>query len=141
MKTKTVVMALSFLVALLVTIACRDASSSADDKVIKSTKSGDMTITLSSSSGELKKGENELTLTFSDASGKTIDVGAASLNFHMPAMGAMAEMNNRATLTTTDTPGRYRAQVNIEMAGAWEAQIKYQGAHGTGQVSMSTQAK
>jgi hypothetical protein len=59
----------------------------------------------------------------------------------MAAMGTMAEMNDKATLTTTDTPGKYRAQVNIEMAGTWEAQVKYQGAHGSGSVSMSVQAK
>lgn len=140
MKLKIVV-ALVFLVAVSLVAACRGAGSSRGDKVIKSTKSGDMTIGLSSATGELKNGENELMVTFADASGKPIDVGAASLNFHMASMGTMAEMNDKATLTTTDTPGRYRAQVNIEMAGTWEAQVKYQGAHGTGQVSMSVQAK
>jgi len=27
------------------------------------------------------------------------------------------------------------------MAGTWEAQVKYQGAHGTGQATMNVQAK
>lgn len=140
MKLKIVV-ALVFLAAVSLVAACRGAGPSGGDKVIKSTKSGDMTIGLSSATGELKNGENDLMITFADASGKPADVGAASLNFHMAAMGSMAEMNDKATLTTTDTPGKYRAQVNIEMAGTWEAQVKYQGAHGTGQVSMSVQAK
>ncbi len=141
MTTKSVVVSLGFLGALLFAVACRDAGLSGADKAIKSAKSGEMTITLSSATGDLKKGENELMVTFADASGKTIDVGAASLNFHMPAMGSMAEMNDRATLTTTDTPGKYRAHANIQMPGTWEAQIKYQGAHGTGQSSMTVQAK
>ena len=141
MRTKTVVVTLVFLIAISFAAACRSADLSGGEKVIKSTKSGDLTVTLSSSNGELKNGENELMVTFNDASGKPVDVGAASLNFHMAAMGSMAEMNDRATLTTTDTPGKYRAQVNIEMAGTWEAQVKYQGAHGTGQVSMTVQAK
>lgn len=141
MKPKTIVVALAFLSALLFAAACRDTSSSGGDKVIKSAKSGDLTVTLSSATGQLKNGENELMVTFTDASGKLVDVGAASLNFHMAAMGSMAEMNDRATLTTTDTPGKFRAHVNIEMAGTWEAQVKYQGAHGAGQVSMSVQAK
>lgn len=140
MKLKIVV-ALLFLAAVSLVAACRSAGTSGSDKVIKSTKSGDMTIGLSSATGELKNGENDLMITFADASGKPVDVGAASLNFHMAAMGSMAEMNDKATLTTTDTPGKYRAQVKIEMAGTWEAQVKYQGAHGTGQVSMSVQAK
>jgi YtkA-like len=141
MKTKTTVITLIFFIALLFVAACRDTSSSGSDKVIKSTKSGEMTISLSSATGELQKGENELMVTFNDASGKPVDVGAASLNFHMAAMGSMAEMNDRATLTTTETPGKYHAHVNIEMTGTWQAQVKFQGAHGTGQVSMSVQAR
>jgi hypothetical protein len=140
MKLKIVVV-LVFFTAVSFVAACRGAGSSGGGKTIKSAKSGDMTIALSSATGELKSGENDLLITFADASGKPVDVGAASLNIHMAAMGTMAEMNDKATLTTTDTPGKYRAQVNIEMAGTWEAQVKYQGAHGSGQVSMSVQAK
>ncbi len=140
MKLK-IVAALVFLAAVSLAAACQRAAPSGGDKVIKSAKSGDMTVALSSSTGELKSGENELTVTFTDASGKPVDVGAASLNFHMAAMGSMAEMNNRVTLTGAGTPGKYRAQVNIGMAGEWEAQVKYQGAHGSGQVSMPVQAK
>jgi len=114
---------------------------SGGEKVIKSAKAGEMTVAISSATGELKNGENDLMVTFADASGNPVDVGAASLNFHMAAMGAMAEMNDKATLTTTETPGKYRAQVNIEMAGTWEAQVKYQGSHGSGQTTMTVQAK
>ncbi len=140
MKPKVVV-ALVLLAAVSFIVACRGAGPSEGGKIIKSTKSGDLTVALSSSTGELNNGENDLMITFTDPSGKPIEVGAASLNFHMAAMGTMAEMNDKATLTTTGAPGKYRAQVNIEMAGTWEAQVKYQGAHGVGQVSMSVQAK
>jgi YtkA-like len=140
MKVK-IVITLVFLAAVSLVAACRGTTSSGGDKVIKSAKSGDMTVTLSSPTGELKSGENELRLAFTDASGKPVDVGAASLNFHMAAMGTMAEMNDKATLTTTETPGKYRARVNVEVAGTWEAQVKYQGQHGTGQVGITVQAK
>jgi len=140
MKPK-IVAALAFLAAVTLAAACQGAAPSGGDKVIKSAKSGDVTVVLSSPTGELKSGENELTGTFTDASGKPVDVGDASLNFHMAAMGSMAEMNSPATLTATGTPGKYRAQVNIGMAGEWEAQVKYQGARGSGQVSMPVQAK
>jgi hypothetical protein len=125
----------------LLAAACVNSVSIGTEKPIKSTRSGDLTITLSSGSGELRNGENDLMLTFTKSSGETVDVGAASLNFNMPAMGSMVEMNDSATLTTTGTPGKYRARVNIQMAGTWEAQIKYQGAHGTGQANMTVQAK
>lgn len=131
----------ALLIATLVfALACRPGTAGGE-QVIQSTKSGDLTITLVSPVGQLKSGDNDLLVSFTDAAGKPVEVGAASLNFHMAAMGPMAEMNDRATLTTTDTPGKYRARVKIEMAGTWEAQIAYQGAHGTGKVSMNVQAK
>jgi hypothetical protein len=127
----------------LISLACGGgkAGSSGNGKVIKSANAGDMTFTLSSNTGQLKSGENDLTLSFAEASGKTVDVGAASLKFHMPGMGSMAEMNDQASLTTTDTPGRYHAKVNIEMAGTWEAMVSYQGPKGTGQATMSVNAQ
>ena len=117
--------------------ACGPSGSSGGEKMIKSTTSGDTTVALSSASGELKSGENDLTLSFTDAAGKPVNVTAASLKFHMPAMGAMAEMNDMATLTTTDTNGKFRVRVNIEVSGSWEAMISFQGPHGTEQVTMS----
>ena len=130
------------LAAVLTLTACGGgAGTSSSDVAIKSAQAGNLTITLSSPTGQLKKGPNDLTLSFADASGRTVDVGAASLKFHMPAMGSMAEMNDIATLTTTNAPGRYRAKVDIEVEGTWEANISYQGPQGTGQTSMNVQAK
>ncbi len=131
----------SFLFIALLAAACKTDPSSAGDKIIKSTKSGDMTVAIASATGDLKVGDNDLMLSFTDASGNLVDVGAASLTFHMPAMGAMAEMNDKAELTTSDTPGKYRAQVKIEMTGTWEARIAYQGSRGQGQATMNVQAK
>lgn len=131
----------SLLLIALIAAACKTDPSSAGDKIIKSAKSGDMTVAIASATGDLKVGDNDLMLSFTDASGNLVDVGAASLTFHMPAMGAMAEMNDKAELTTSDTPGRYRAQVKIEMTGTWEARIAYQGSRGQGQATMNVQAK
>lgn len=134
--TTTLVMSIA-----LFSAACSKSNSSAGDKVIKSTKTGNLTVTLSNSTGELKNGENELFISFADASGKLVDVGAASLNFHMAAMGTMAEMNNKATLMTTETPGKYHAKVDIEMASTWEAVINYEGPQGKGQTVMTVNVK
>lgn len=143
MRNRAIITALIISIAALILAACGGAKpgSSGNEKVIKSTTSSGLTITLSSDSGELKSGDNDLILSFADSSGKTVDVGAASLKFHMPAMGSMAEMNDEATLTTTDTPGKYRAKVNIEVAGTWEAMVNYQGPKGTGQASMTVNAR
>jgi hypothetical protein len=117
-----------FIISISALFTACGPGSNAGEQTIKSTKAGDLTVTLASPNGQLK-------------SGKPVDVGAASLNFHMGAMGTMAEMNDRATLTTTDTPGKYRAQVRLQMGGTWEAQIAYQGSQGTGKASMNVQAK
>lgn len=140
-KTGILIAALFVFVLVLSLTACKGGTTSGSEQTIKSAKSGEMTVTLASAGGQLKNGENELLISFTNAAGQLVDVGAASLNFHMAAMGSMAEMNDRATLTTTDTPGKYRAQVNIEMGGTWEAQIAWQGAHGTGKATMNVQAK
>jgi nitrogen fixation protein FixH len=140
MKTGTTINIITLALAAVIFASCRSSNSSSET-VIKSVKSGELTVTLSSANGDLRNGDNEVLVTFSDASGKTVDAGAVSLNFHMPAMASMAEMNDHATLTTTETPGKYLARVRIEGSGTWEAQIKYQGPHGQGQTSINVHAK
>ena len=105
-------------------------------RVIKTGPAGNnLTVALATSDGVIKNGTIDFTLTFSDSSGKPVDVGAVALNFHMPQMGSMAAMNNAARFTTTETPGVYRGNANIEMAGEWQAQITYDGPRGRGQTS------
>ncbi|HYV04639.1 MAG TPA: FixH family protein [Blastocatellia bacterium] len=126
------------IIAAFITASC---SAPSGEETIKSTRSGDLTIALTSAKGTLKIGDNEFLIRFSDSSGKPVDVGAASLAFQMAAMGTMPEMNSKATLTTTDVPGQYRATAGIEMSGTWEAVVSYEGQHGTGQVRMTVNVK
>lgn len=124
--------------------ACGSTSTSTANagKAIKSGPSGNnMTATLSNSDGVLHKGKQDFTLTFEDASGKPVDVGAVSLNFFMPAMGSMAAMNNPATFTTTNTPGVYSGKADIEMGGEWQAQITYDGPAGKGKATLPVTAQ
>jgi YtkA-like len=108
---------------------------------IKSAPVGNLTVTLANSDGVLRHGAQEFTLTFKDAAGKPVAIGAAALTFHMPGMGTMAAMNNAATLTTTPTPGVYHGKANIEMAGEWQAQVAYEGPAGRGQGSFPVTAQ
>jgi hypothetical protein len=122
--------------------ACGSKTSSADTgKVIKSAPIGNLTVMLSSSSGQIKHGGDEFFIIFTDSSGKPVDVGAAALTFHMPQMASMAAMNDPATLTTTNTPGVYRGKANIETAGEWQTQASYEGPAGKGQTSFSVTAQ
>lgn len=143
---KTLIVSL-VLAAMALASACGSGGTSSSGpatsgKEIKSGSAGNnLTATLSSPDGVLRKGKQTVTLKFTDQSGNPVDVGAASLNFHMPAMGTMAVMNNAATLTTTGTPGIYSGSVNLEMSGEWQAQIAYQGPAGTGKANIPVTAQ
>ncbi len=140
------IIAISFIaLAALMAGACGSGSTSGDTAGGKTVKSGpagnNLTATLSSPDGVLRKGKQNFTLTFTDASNKPVDVGAVALNFHMPAMGTMAVMNNPATFTTTGTPGVYQGTTNLEMGGEWQAQISYEGPAGTGKSNLTITAQ
>ncbi len=123
-------------------VACSSGENATTGQVIKSAPAGNnLNVSLSSADGVLRQGKTEFTLSFTDASGNPVDVGAVALNFHMPQMGTMPAMNNAATFTTTETPGVYRGRANIEMAGEWQAQITYEGPAGTGQTSFQVIAQ
>jgi len=144
---KKSVLAIAFVssVALIIAAACSSKTASnvsiPSGKTIKSVTVGNLTATLSNSTGQLKQGEQEVMLAFTDSSGKPVDVGAVSLNFHMAQMGPMAEMNDAATFTTTGTPGIYRGKINIEVAGEWQGQLAYEGPSGSGKTTFTVTAQ
>lgn len=124
----------------LLAAACGSASSGGDMKKIADKKAGDdLTVALYNPEGKLKNGEQEIVLEFTDGAGNPVEINAAKLNFNMPAMGSMAEMNDPATLNTTDTPGKFKGTVNLQMAGEWIAQIAYEGKK-TGSTTMTMTA-
>jgi nitrogen fixation protein FixH len=144
MKKSVFVLAFASIVALVIVAACGKSGGNngvPSGKTIKSITVGNLTATLSNSTGQLKQGDQEITFAFTDSSGKPVDVGAVSLNFHMPAMGSMAAMNDAVSFTTTGSPGVYRGKVNIEMAGEWQGQLAYEGPAGTGKTSFSVTAR
>ncbi|MBA3356084.1 MAG: FixH family protein [Pyrinomonadaceae bacterium] len=137
---KKFAIALSLIGLLILAVACGSKTTDTG-KVIKSAPAGNnLTVALATSDGVLKHGNTEFMLTFTDSSGKPVDVGAVALTFHMPQMGSMAAMNDAAIFTTTDTPGVYRGKA-IEMAAEWQAQITYDGPKGRGQASFPVTAQ
>ena len=146
MKKSVIVIAIALGVVVVIAAACGSKTgtdgSVPTGKVIKAVPVGNLTATLSNDSGvQFKQGNQELTLSFTDASGKPVDVGAVSLNFHMPQMGSMAAMTDSVTFTTTNTPGVYRGKVNIEGGGEWQAQLAYEGQAGQGKTTFSVTAQ
>lgn len=119
--------------------ACGGAAGDSAKTFAEKKLDGNVTVTLSNSAGKLMNGEQDLVLQFTDGDGKPVEIKAAALNFNMPAMGSMAEMNDAATLTTTDTPGKFTGNVKLQMAGEWQAQISYEGTQ-NGNTTISTTA-
>src|SRR5712692_8882053 len=93
MKKSVIVIGIALGVVLVIAAACGSKTGTGRSvpigKVIKTVTVGNLTATLSNSSGQLKHGDQEVTFAFTDSSGKPVDVGAVSLNFHMDQMGAM----------------------------------------------------
>jgi nitrogen fixation protein FixH len=145
MKKSAIVIAIALGVVVVIVAGCSSKTGSNGSvptgKVIKTAPVGNLTATLSNSTGQLKQGDQEVMLSFTDSSGKPVDVGAVSLNFHIPAMGGMAAMNDAVIFTTTGTSGVYRGKVNIGMAGEWQAQLAYEGPAGTGKTTFSVPAQ
>ena len=145
MKKSVIAIAIALGVVVVIAAACGSKTgtdgSVPTGKVVKAVPVGNLTATLSNSTGQLKKGDQEVTLSFTDASGKPVDVGAVSLNFHMPQMGSMAAMTDSVTFTTTNTPGVYRGKVNIEVSGEWQTQLAYEGPAGKGKTTFSVTAQ
>lgn len=138
---KKLVFVLSLIALTLITAACGSKTTDTG-KVIKTAPAGNnLTVALATSDGVLKHGNSEFILTFSDSAGQPLDVGAVALTFHMPQMGSMAEMNETAAFTTTETPGVYRGKANIEVAGEWQVRITYDGPKGRGQATFPVTAQ
>ena len=130
------------LVTVAVLIAACGSNSSTTGAVIKSASVGNnLTVTLSNTDGVLRNGDNDFIMSFKDASGKTVEVGAVGLNFYMPPMGTMPAMNNAASFTATGTPGVYQGKVKLESAGDWQAQLTYEGTAGKGKTSFALTAQ
>jgi len=140
LKTITV---LSIAIYSVFALACGGSTSPTNaGKPIKSGPAGNnLTVTISNADGVLRKGDQIFTVTFADASGKPVDVGAVALNYFMPAMGSMSAMNAPTTFTTTGTPGVYSGKADIEMAGEWQAQITYEGPAGKGKATLPITAQ
>src|SRR5438067_4319622 len=138
---KSLVLTIILTAALVIIAACTKSTNVSTGRPIAIVAINKLTATLSNATGQLKQGDQEVTLAFTDASGQPVDVGAVSLNFHMPAMGGMAAMNDAVTFTTTSTPGVYSGKVNIGMAGEWQGQLAYEGPAGTGKATFSVTAR
>ena len=94
-------------------------------KTVQQQQVGEYTVTVLSESGTLKNGANDFTLEFrKTADNQLVDVGTVDVAPLME-MAGMGPMMGSATVTPTDTPGRYHATGNLTMAGLWKFTVKF----------------
>jgi hypothetical protein len=128
------------LLALAVTIAagCSQQSSeksatpgqatsptSSNLKQIQQQRSGDYVITLSSDTGSLKQGTNNLILEFRRADQLT-DPGNVEVTPMMEMKGAGPMLANTKAIPS-GTPGQYNVTTDLAMAGPWKFTVKFSG--------------
>ncbi len=99
----------------------------------------DLTVNFIAREGQLRQGNNELLIEFRDRNGQLVDVGNVKfdIDMNMPGM----QMHSSGTIERTNTPGRYRAKIKIDMSGDWTAKFSFDGPHGRGQQTFSITAK
>src|SRR5216683_1684835 len=86
---------------------------SAEQKVIKTQKTKDVVITLTSESGQWSKGKNAFVLEFTSAKDKQpVDIGKVSLDTSM-TMSGMSPMIAGAMLSPDKAPGRYLGTIEF----------------------------
>src|SRR5437762_2456173 len=99
----------------------------------------DLTVNLINREGGLRKGDNEAMIDFRDRSGQLVDVGTVNFKIDMNIAGML--MHGGATIEPTNTAGRYRAKIKIDMSGDWNTKISFDGPLGKGETSFSLTAR
>ena len=107
----------------------------AELKPIKAHKAKDVTVTLSSETGQWTQGKNTFVVDFTRADKKPLDAGKVTLNASMPMPG-MAPMVAGATLEP-DGPGHYRGSINFPDRGDRQVTVTWDGPAGKGSTKFS----
>jgi hypothetical protein len=67
-------------------------------------------------------GQNKMEITIQDATGADVTDATVAVDYGMPAMPGMPAMNYKAKADVNS--GRYMANVNFSMSGAWNINVK-----------------
>ena len=110
-------------------------------KEIQRVRAANLDVLLLSDDGTLKDGKDNITVEFRRASdGALVDVGKVKSFATMP-MAGLPPMMGSVFLTPGDTPGRYSAETDLNMAGGWDLKLEWDGPAGKGNASLHTNAE
>jgi Cu(I)/Ag(I) efflux system membrane protein CusA/SilA len=97
---------------------------------------GELTVSLY---GDLRNGQGEVLVRFTDSNGQPKDVGEVKTDLAMNMPGMV--MNSGGDVTKTATPGVYRAKLQPQMGGDWVVKLSWRGPAGEGQVEIPVNVK
>lgn len=84
-------------------------------------------------------GDNNLTLTIKDSTGKNVIDANVKLEYGMPAMPGMPAVNYKADATLKGN--EYKAKMNFSMAGGWNINIQITQAGKVKKVKLNVDVK
>lgn len=84
-------------------------------------------------------GDNNLSITFKDSSGKNVTDAKVKVEYSMPAMPGMPAMNYKADMTLKGNA--YQAKVNFSMAGSWNMVVQITQAEKVKKVKLNVDVK
>jgi hypothetical protein len=111
-------------------VACSGGDSGL--KEVQRVKSGDLDIVLLSDDGTLNQGKDAFVIEFRRGD-SLVDAGTVTTSANMPMPGMT--MPGSVQVERADVPGRYRANGDFGMAGAWQMKVDWNGPAGQGSVS------
>jgi hypothetical protein len=85
-------------------------------------KVDDYTVKLAIDKNPPIAGDNNMSVTIQDASGKNITDAKVKVGYSMPAMSGMPAMNYKAEAGLQGN--EYKAKVNFSMAGSWNIEVQ-----------------
>ena len=130
---------LSFLTALLLTVAACGKPAGSDLIELHRVHSGDLDVVLLSSDGALTHGKDVFILEF--RRGDTlVDVGTVKGGASM-VMSGMPPMLGSVFLERGDMPGRYKVDTDLSMSGGWQLKIEWDGQGGKGNATLQVTAE
>ena len=111
----------------------RETNQAVAGQVVQQVNAGGVRISLLSPTGTLRQGRNAFTIEFRSAEGRLVDAGVVRVSGNMPMPGMV--MSSGLQVQRTDVVGRYQANAEFGMAGAWHMAIEWDGPAGKGSVN------
>ncbi|MDH4161716.1 MAG: FixH family protein [Nitrospirota bacterium] len=104
-----------------------------------SKKAGEFNVVVTIDKNPPVTGDNGVTVSVKDASGKAVAGAKVIVDYSMPAMPGMPPMNYKAE--AVEKGDVYKATMNLSMAGPWNIAVKISAGGKSGSLKFTVDAK